>query len=44
MNDKYSLINKAEQKEKNSKTQKIKDTETEKLLAGIRTMLKSNNK
>lgn len=44
MNNKDSLIRKAEEKENNSKTQKIKNTETEKLLEGIRTMLNSGRK
>lgn len=42
MNNKDSLVRKSEKREKNSKTQKIKDAETEKLLAGIRTMLNNN--
>lgn len=44
MNDKDSIVKKIEEKERNSKTQKIKNSETEKLLAGIRTMLNSDKK
>ena len=44
MNKNDLLVEKSESKEKNSKKQKIADAEISELLAGIRTLLKSDEK
>ena len=43
-NDDDFLVKKAEEKAKNSKTNKVEDIQLAELLAGIRTLLKSDSK